>query len=115
MFLDLSKVDIYVIPGYTDMRKQINGLTSLLYDITEIDLQLPNIFIFCGKTKKHLKILYWETNGFCLWQKKLGKDRFPWPKTDQDLEVIDLDKLRLLLKGIDFWKEHKPLDSKVFF
>ena len=115
MFIDLSAVGIYVIPGYTDMRKQINGLTGLLYDITEIDLQQPNIFIFCGKTKKHLKILYWENNGFCLWQKKLGRDRFPWPKDSQDLEVIDLSKLKLLLKGINFWSEHKSLDTKVFF
>jgi len=73
MFIDLSKVGIYVVPGFTDMRKQINGLSSLLYDIIDIDLQQPNIFIFCGKIKKHLKILYWEINGFCLWQKKLGK------------------------------------------
>ncbi len=53
MFLDLSKVGIYVISGYTDMRKQITGLSSILYDMSDIDLQAPNIFIFCGKTKKH--------------------------------------------------------------
>ncbi len=115
MFLDLTKVGIYAVPGHTDMRKQINGLSGLIYDISDIDLQAPNIFIFCGKTKKNLKILYWEKNGFCLWQKKLGKDRFPWPKYSDDMEVIDLEKLRLLLKGIDFWHEHKTLESKIFF
>lgn len=115
MFPDLEKVNIYIIPGFTDMRKQITGLSSILYDNCEIDLQESNIFIFCGKTKKILKVLYWDRNGFCLWQKKLGKDRFPWPKTEGDLEQIDLDKLKLLLKGIDFWKEHKTLESKEFF
>ena len=115
MFLDLSTVGIYVIPGFTDMRKQINGLSTVLYDLCEIDLQEPNIFIFCGKSKKILKVLYWDRNGFCLWQKKLGKDKFPWPQEGDELEYIGLDKLHLLLKGIDFWKEHKPLPTKVFF
>ena len=115
MFLDLDKVGIYIIPGFTDMRKQITGLSTILYDFCDIELQNPNIFIFCGKTKKILKVLYWDRNGFCLWQKKLGKDRFPWPKTEGDLEQIELEKLHLLLKGIDFWKEHKTLGSKEFF
>lgn len=114
MFIELAKVGIYIVPGFTDMRKQINGLTGMLYDVTDIDLQEPNLFVFCGKTRKHLKILYWEINGFCLWQKKLGKDKFPWPKNNDDLKTIDLDRMRLLLKGIDFWQEHKSLGSKVF-
>ena len=68
MFIDLNKVGIYAIVGFTDMRKQITGLASILYDITEINLQDPNIFIFCGRTKKIIKVLYWDSNGFCLWQ-----------------------------------------------
>ena len=115
MFIDLNKVGIYAIVGFTDMRKQIIGLASILYDITEINLQDPNIFIFCGRTKKIIKVLYWDSNGFCLWQKKLGKDLFPWPKTERDLKELDLSKLRLLLKGIDFWKEHQKIDSKYLF
>ncbi|MCP4159858.1 MAG: transposase, partial [Deltaproteobacteria bacterium] len=54
-------------------------------------------------------------NGFCLWQKKLGKDKFPWPSSESDIQIIDLEKLYLLLKGIDFWKEHKSIYSKDFF
>ncbi len=115
MFIDLHAVEIFIIPGFTDMRKQINGLSSALFDLCDIDLQEPNIFVFCGKSKKILKILYWDRNGFCLWQKKLGKDKFPWPKEANDLENIDLDKLNMLLNGIDFWKEHKAIVSKTFF
>lgn len=115
MFLDINTVGIYAIPGFTDMRKQITGLSSVLYDLCDIDLMEPNIFIFCGKSKKILKILYWDRNGFCLWQKKLGKDKFPWPVSKSDIQIIDLEKLHLLLKGIDFWKEHKSIYSKDFF
>ena len=68
MLLDLSKVSIYIIPGAIDMRKQITGLSALVFDTSDIDLQGNNIFIFCGRTKKILKILYWDKNGYCLWQ-----------------------------------------------
>jgi len=115
MILDLSKVNIHVVIGATDMRKQINGLSAIIFDICELDIQDDNIFIFCGKTRKILKILYWDKNGYCLWQKKLGKDRFPWPKVDENIEEITLEKLHLLLKGIDFWKEHKRIESKYLF
>lgn len=115
MFPDLRRYNIYIIPGYVDMRKQITGLSTVIYDTTEINLQEPNIFLFCGKSKKILKALYWDINGFCLWQKKLGKDRFPWPKDEGEVQNIDLENLTLLLKGIDFWKEHKPLGSVDFF
>lgn len=115
MFPDLNNFSIYIVPGYVDMRKQITGLSSVLYDTTEINLQEPNIFIFCGKTKKILKALYWDKNGFCLWQKKLCKDRFPWPNTEGEIELLDLDKLTLLLKGIDFWRAHKPMGTIDFF
>jgi len=115
VFPNLNNFNIYIIPGYVDMRKQITGLSSILFDTTDINLQETNIFFFCGKSKKILKALYWDMNGFCLWQKKIGKDRFPWPKVEGDMENIDLEKLHLLLKGIDFWKEHKILASKDFF
>ena len=39
MFPDLNNFEIYIIPGYVDMRRQIAGLASLLYDTTDIDLQ----------------------------------------------------------------------------
>ena len=32
MILDLSQVKIYVRPGVTDMRKQINGLSVIVED-----------------------------------------------------------------------------------
>jgi transposase len=115
VFLNLSQMKIYIIPGVTDMRKQIRGLSALLFDICDLNLQESNLFIFCGKTRKILKILYWDINGFCLWQKKLERDKFPWPRDQEEMEVIDLEKLQLLLKGIDFWKEHKPVSSIDFF
>jgi transposase len=115
MIIDLSKANVYVFPGHTDMRKQISGLTSIVHDLTDFNIKEDNLFLFCGKNKKNLKILYWDMNGLCLWQKKLSKDKFPWPKTSDEVKEIDIDQFRLLLRGIDFWNEHKKISLKDLF
>ncbi len=110
MIIDLSKVSIFVRPGITDMRKQINGLSVLAEDEMKQDSGSGSLFIFCSRNRKNLKCIYWDKNGFCMWQKKLEKDKFPWPMTEEDAREISFDQLRLLLDGIDFWKAHKKIN-----
>jgi len=109
MTVDLDRVRIFVRPGATDMRKQINGLAV----IVEAEMkQAPfsgDLFLFCGRTRTVLKALYWDRTGFCLWIKRLEQDRFPWPSDDTEAREIGRDEVQLLLRGIDFWKEHQSL------
>jgi transposase len=109
MMIEWSKVKIFVKPGNTDMRKQINGLSVMIQDEMQVDIFSGNLFLFCGKTRKRLKILYWDRNGFCLWMKRLEKDKFPWPKTGGEALEIPEEKLRMLLEGIDFFNAHQRL------
>lgn len=109
MIIDFSRVTISIRPGITDMRKQINGLSVLVEDQMGKDSGSGSLFLFCSRNRKTLKCIYWDRNGFCMWQKKLEKDKFPWPMTEEDAEEIDFDKLKLLLDGIDFWKAHKEI------
>jgi transposase len=109
MTVDLSQVKIFVRPGVTDMRKQINGLAIIAEAVMN---QVPfsgNLFLFCGRNRTVMKVLYWDRNGFCLWMKRLEKDRFPWPSDDVEAKEIDRDQVLLLLRGIDFWREHRGL------
>jgi len=110
MIPDLDKTDIYIKPGKTDMRKQISGLSIVVQDEMELNLFAQSLFLFCNRDRKILKALYWDRNGFCLWQKRLEKDLFPWPKDEEEARKISHDQLKLLLLGIDFWKAHKPLN-----
>jgi transposase len=109
---DLSRVAVYVRPGVTDMRKAINGLSILVDEQMELDPLSGTLFLFCNRQRRILKALYWDRNGFCLWQKKLEKHRFPWPDTQEAAREITTEQLRMLLDGIDFWNAHEPLSYK---
>lgn len=84
---------VYLMPGFVDMRKAINGL-SMLVDDEGMSAFEGAYFVFCGKTRQIIKILYWETNGFCLWQKRLEKQRFSWPQDASEIKKISSRELR---------------------
>ncbi len=110
--IDLTNISIYVRPGVTDMRKAINGLSIIAAEDMELDPLSGALFLFCNRYRRNLKALFWDRNGFWLLQKKLERDRFPWPQTEEAAKKITPEQLRMLLDGIDFWKAHQPLKLK---
>lgn len=99
----------FIRPGVTDMRKSFNTLASLVENEIGVSPLSEDYFLFCNKQRNLVKILYWHMNGFALWSKRLEKDRFPWPDTEDDLLEMSEERLLLLLSGIDARKEHQPL------
>ena len=68
MIRDPGQLAVYVRPGLTDMRKQINGLAIIAEEEMRLDPLGGSLFLFCNRDRRILKALYWERNGFCLWQ-----------------------------------------------
>lgn len=111
--LAVAEARIFVRPGPTDMRKQINGLAMIVEQQMSLSPFEPALFLFCNGGRRIMKALYWDRNGFCLWMKRLEKHRFPWPKDARETRrQIDEQQLRLLLGGIDFWNAHEELFFK---
>ena len=98
------------VHGITDMRKAINGLVVTVQDQMNGNPLSGNLFLFCNRERRIMKALYWDRNGFCLWQKKLEKHKFPWPSTETEALTITSEQLAMLLRGIDFWHEHTALE-----
>ena len=109
MILDFSQFRFFLRPGKTDLRKGINGLSVMIQNVMEHDPFSKSLFLFCNKRRKLLKIVYWDRNGFCLWQKKLDRDTFPWPQTEATARELRFEELKMLLEGIDFFKAHKEV------
>ena len=68
--------------------------------------------MFCNRDRKLMKAVYWEKSGFWLSQKRLEKGKFPWPKTLEAACELNVEELKMLLAGIDFFKAHKTLNYK---
>ncbi len=107
MKINWSEIKIYIKPGPTDMRKQINGLSVMIKEELNHDPLNGNFYIFCNRNRRRLKILYWDRNGFCMWLKRLEEDKFPWPTNNDECREITAHQLEMLLDGINFFNAHK--------
>ena len=109
--IDLSKIEnIYLVPGFTDMRKQADGLLSVI-SVNYKDIQLkPNqLYIFCGKSKVTIKVLEIDLTGIWVYYKRTHGDKFIWPKEAREI-IIDKRQLLWLLDGLNIIQKnaHKP-------
>lgn len=98
-FHDFARV--FFVLGATDMRKGINGLSMLAASYKGVNVLDGSLFVFCSKNRKMIKALYWERNGFSLYQKKLENDVFLWPVSTKHIFKMSLKELRWLLDGLD--------------
>ena len=112
MIIDLNKIRIFIRPGKTDLRKAVNGLTGIIEEQMVGEVFSGNIYLFCNGDRKLLKALWWDRNGFWLSQKRLEKEKFPWPDTSEAARELNGEELSMLLRGIDFFKAHKSLYYK---
>ena len=112
MTIDLSKARVFIRPGITDLRKAVNGLSGIIEGQMAGEPFSGDVYLFCNKERKLLKAVYWEKNGFWLCQKRLEKDKFPWPQTGEAAQELSAEELSMLLSGIDFFKAHKPVYYK---
>jgi transposase len=107
MTLDITRVRIFIRPGHTDLRKAVNGLSVLVEQEMAGEPFSGNVYVFCNREKKLLKALWWERNGFWLSQKRLEKEKFPWPEDSGKARELSGEELGMLLCGIDFFRAHK--------
>ena len=111
-----STTRIYIACGYTDMRKGIDGLVSIVQQNFKLDPFEDSIFLFCGKQTSKIKVLYWDKNGFVVLYKRLEEGKFCWPRSDNEVRDLTMQQFRWLMEGlsIDQPKAHKNV-SKIEF
>lgn len=98
-------VSVYLHREPVDFRKQINGLSVIVQETMELSPFNPALFVFCNKRRNQLKVLYWDATGFALWQKRLEREKFKWPRRHADAVVtLDHEQWNWLLRGFDITK-----------
>jgi transposase len=112
MIFDLSSIKIFIRPGSTDLRKGANGLTVIVQEGMKQDPFSGSIYLFCNRDRTLLKAVYWDSSGFWLSQKRLEKEKFPWPGTKEAARELNVEEMKMLLAGMDFFKAHKKQKYK---
>lgn len=94
---------IYLCTQPADMRKGFDSLAALVKDYLGHDPLSRDLFLFVGRNKDRLKLLYWDSDGFALWYKRLeeGTFRLPLAKTAGASVELKASELAMLLEGID--------------
>ena len=104
--IDFSRVKNYYIRcGYTDMRKQIDGLAALVELEYHQELNEETLFLFCGRKSDRIKALYWDGTGHVLLYKRLNEKRFQWPRSERDLKLLTQQEFRWLMEGLSIMQE----------
>ncbi len=106
-----GNVKVYIALGDVDMRKAIDGLSSMVSGVMRLDVFAGHLFAFSNRRRSMIKILYWDKNGFCLWQKRLEKGRFRWPSSREEVLQVGQRELAWLLEGLEInqTSAHKQL------
>ena len=98
---------IYIAAGYTDLRRGIDGLASIIKFNFQLDPYEKDIlFLFCGRRSDRIKGLVWEGDGFLLLYKRLELGGFSWPRTKEEALEITPEQYQALMKGLEIISRH---------
>lgn len=87
-----------------DMRRSFDTLAAVVRDAMGDEPQSGALFVFLGKSRTRVKILWWERNGYCLLYKRLHRALFRTPtdapKVGSAMQ-LDPEALAALLAGVE--------------
>ena len=63
---------VYIVCGYTDMRKSVDDLCSIIEGQLKMDPISSALFLFCARRQDRIRALFHESDGFLLIYKRLS-------------------------------------------
>ena len=95
---------IWIAAGVTDMRRGFRSLSMLVETVLKQAPYSGHVFVFRGKRGDLIKLLWFDGDGLCLFQKRLERGRFIWPQAENGTVSLARSQLSMLLEGID-WRQ----------
>jgi transposase len=96
-------VRVFVCTAPQDMRRSFDGLALATREVLGEDPQSGALFVFIGKRRNRVKVLWFERNGYCLLYKRLHRALLRVPTANESgrpLVRIDGRELAELLAGV---------------
>jgi transposase len=108
-------VQIFVALEAIDMRYSFDRLSGLAKEQIGYDARGGSLFVFFGKRRDALKVLFFDGSGMCIFYKRIDRGTFRVPETTEagarHVEVDDAS-LEALLDGIDVEASSTPRRSR---
>lgn len=100
-------VEVFVALEPVDMRLGFDRLAGLAHERMQRSARSGALFLFFGKRKTALKLLFFDGSGLCIFHKRLDSRNFCIPQAVDDSGVLMLQERELddLLEGIDVERE----------
>ena len=99
-----SGVQVFVALEPIDLRWSFDRLAGVVQERIGYDVRGGALFVFFGKRRSALKVLFFDGSGLCLLYKRLDRKVFcvPQPERPDATQIeIDEDRLDALLDGIE--------------
>ena len=93
-------VKIYYCRTPINLHKSFDGLPGAVRQYLDADPLSGHLFVFFNRTFRMVKILYWDTDGFAIWSKRLERGQFNIPKSADGKIELDHRELYAILSGI---------------
>lgn len=98
-----SGVQIFVALDTVDLRWSFDRLAGFAIEQVGYDARGGALFVFFGKRRTALKVLFFDGNGMCIFYKRLDKGTFRMPETEgSDARHVEIESSELdaLLDGL---------------
>lgn len=89
------RVFIHTQPA--DMRRSFDRLSGMVREHFESDPLGGDYFVFYNRRRTMIKVLYWDSDGFAIWIKRLERGCFR-PGSERE---VDRGRLMMILEGIE--------------
>lgn len=111
MLKDFQPKKVFIACGYTDLRRGIDGLVSIVQSQFKLNSYTNTLFLFCGCKRDRIKALYWEEDGFLMPYKRLEESVFQWPRNNAEMKQLTPQQFRWLMEGLSI--EQKKVIKEV--
>ena len=87
-------VQVFLAREPIDLRCGFNKLSGMVRDLS-FDPRCSAAFVFYGKRRHAVKILYFDGTGMCLFYKRLDAGTLAIPEIAPDSKCVELDEIDL--------------------
>jgi len=101
-----SSIRYYLYRSPADMRKGFDNLSGIVSSQMRCNACSGDIFIFLNRNRTHVKLLFWEGDGFSLYYKRLEQGTYELPdySSSDSMMSITAQQLQFILQGVSLSK-----------